>query len=191
MIDTTFIAGFVPALLAGSYLHEYTHAAAARLAGGRARVDHIGLYCHWEIPASKPQWVDRVINLAPYLVGLTTVTAAVGVGWQPTDALGWLAVVTWLVYALGGGIEDYALSASYQQEWRGASLSARWDGLDEWQRLGLMALGIASSAVGLQALKGALGVALVWYAGDALLVAFAAVGAWAIIGAEQAAGSGE
>lgn len=190
MTSLTLLAGLVPSMLAGAYAHEYTHALAARLAGGRARVDHIGLFCHWEIPASRPRWVDRLINLAPALVGLGVAVVAVAIGWRPTDAPGWLAVTAWTVYALLGGVEDYALSASYQQDGRGVSLSARWDGLDAWQRLGWLGLGIFASAVMLKGLP-ALRETTWWYVGDALLLAGAVVAAWAMVQAEQSVVSGE
>lgn len=108
-------------VIAGA-LHEATHAAAARLLGGRvvdAGRDGWQLYVDWQPPAGYSTTDVRLVQLAPALVGW-----AVGLvwlaryGWPSLSPAGIVGVLGWAVYTIGGGLEDYSTAraaASYEK----------------------------------------------------------------------------
>lgn len=106
----------------GGLLHEATHAAAARLLGGRVAGftrEGWAIYTHWT-PADGMTTLDvRLVQLAPALLGW-----AVGVvwvlrhGWPDLSPTAAVAVLGWAVYTIGGGASDYSLAraaAAYEQ----------------------------------------------------------------------------
>jgi hypothetical protein len=93
-----FAAGFVLVNL----LHEPTHYLAAKLLGCDAQLT-IGSEFGTEfvVPDDKPRWVDRVILLAPTLLGLAVGIAYVALfGWPAATGLTAVGAILWAYYAL-------------------------------------------------------------------------------------------
>lgn len=108
------VAGIFGALIGGAVLHELTHAATARLVGARVHtVDLWGLEVVYELPVTDPMWKDRVINLAPQLVGGSVAAGYLGVVGVPALSVGSaVALLGWTCYTLFGGLEDYSLAVA-------------------------------------------------------------------------------
>lgn len=158
---TLAYAGLVfGALLGGMIAHELTHVAAAYAAGGRGHVHWRAFFSlsgtvpvTWEIPASHPRWVDRLINLSPLLTGLTAAALATAVDVLPAfDFTGLPVLVGWAFYTLGGGLADYVPAAARGDEWW-------WSRRASYERMGLMGValllaGAASQSIFVQTCTG-------------------------------------
>lgn len=110
--------GILGGLIAAGVLHELTHAAAARLLGARVHdIDLINMHVTWEIDARASLWRDRVINLAPQLVGLTVALLVLATGVDVLTRSFVPVVVAWAWYTLGGGMADYRLAVARGDGW--------------------------------------------------------------------------
>lgn len=101
------------AAVIGGLLHEATHAAAARLLGGRVLDvgrDGWALYVDWESTAGMTTLDVRLVQLAPALLGWSVAAAWIARhGWPTLSPTSIAALVGWAVYTVGGGLEDYSL----------------------------------------------------------------------------------
>lgn len=107
--------------LVAAALHEATHAAAAHVVGGR--VERVGLtsigapFVEWREPADADDATIRFVQLAPAIVGWGSLLAILGTrGWPSLSVASALGFWIWAVYTLGGGIEDYSLAHSRQEQ---------------------------------------------------------------------------
>lgn len=95
-------------------LHEATHAAAARLVGGRVvdwGFDGWSLYVDWAAPHGIESWTVRSVQLAPAIVGWAVAGVWVARnGWPELSPWGVIGVLGWAVYTIGGGLEDYSVA---------------------------------------------------------------------------------
>lgn len=116
------------AVLAGAYAHEYTHVAAFRALGGRAKVRHLDLTVEWAMPDELGTWRDRLGALAPALVGWLVAAVALATGSVPEPGIETLWMwAGWGIYTLHGGLSDYSMGLA-----RGGALL---DLEDHWRRL--------------------------------------------------------
>lgn len=108
----------IGAALGAAIAHELTHAAAAKILGGHVRkVDLIGLTVDWEMPAHLSTWRDRLIGLAPQLVGGAIAAGTHFGGFAPGLSVETSPLyLAWGVYALHGGAEDFSLAIAHGRE---------------------------------------------------------------------------
>lgn len=142
MIGT--IATVVGGAVAGAVLHEATHAVAAKLAGATSvRLYLADLAVEYRMPAGEPTWKDRLVNLAPQLVGVGALLGALVVGYRPSGVSGVAVVLGWAVYTLLGGVEDYSLAAAHGEQRPLSSAREWWTGLGSTGREAAMAIGLS------------------------------------------------
>lgn len=104
------------AAVIGGLLHEATHAAAARLLGGRVidvGRDGWALYVDWESTPGMTTLDVRLVQLAPALFGWSV--AAVWLarnGWPNLSPATIVSILGWAIYTVGGGLEDYSFARS-------------------------------------------------------------------------------
>lgn len=116
-LSVRLAGGIIATLLAGSILHELTHALVARLFGADVEIDWLHLNVWYAVDESRSKLVDRVINLAPQIVGATVAGLYyLAMGLPPATVTGALAALAWTVYTLLGGVEDYSLQAAHGHE---------------------------------------------------------------------------
>ena len=93
------------AFVSAAWLHELTHAAAARALGADVlRVDLGALHVdyRWREPAPRR---DRLVKLAPAIVGIATLPLLTLL-WAGQLTIGVaIAAVSWVIYTLNGGTE--------------------------------------------------------------------------------------
>lgn len=103
-----FAALLLGGMVAAAVLHEATHAAAVVAVGGKVRqVSLRTLDVYWALDDGEPLWKDRVIGLAPMVLGLAVAVGALAVGMVPEGRTGIILAASWAIYTLFGGVEDY------------------------------------------------------------------------------------
>jgi len=105
MISTAFQLGIGAGIIAsGAFVHELTHAAAAKLLGGRVlNVDLIRLHVDIQMPTATR---NRLMLLAPGIVGMGLSPLLVWL-WMSRAPLVFKGAVSiaWVLYTLNGGTE--------------------------------------------------------------------------------------
>lgn len=95
----------IGAPVVGAWLHELTHAAAARLLGGEVHsVDLLSLFVDFEFDPRAPVR-EQLVLLAPAIVGIAIAPIAL-IFWSGSVSpwtLVW--VLAWVVYTLNGGAQ--------------------------------------------------------------------------------------
>lgn len=104
------------ATVVAALLHELTHAAAALAVGGdieRVGMTRWGPFLEWREPSDCDVATVRFVQLAPAIIGWTSLLAILAIhGWPTLSIASMLGLWTWGVFTLGGGIEDYSLAHS-------------------------------------------------------------------------------
>jgi hypothetical protein len=145
MVDSSLFAlALLPVAFAvGTVAHELTHYLAARLLGVAAWVEPPTTVAY-QI-TGVPRWRQRLVGLAPQLVGATVGLvwlALEGVPWSPAGLVG---LAAWAMYTTGGWADVSLAAAHGKTPWP----VRRWLGLDDDARLAcrLAAGGVVAAAL--------------------------------------------
>lgn len=114
-LTPALVGALLAGILVGVSAHELTHWATARLLGCPATISLRGwkpcvLY---EVPVERGFWVERVVGLAPIASGLVGAAAWIAVVGPPTGPYAPAVGLGWVIFALGGGLEDYSVATAH------------------------------------------------------------------------------
>ena len=120
-----FIAALVLALVAGSIFHELTHALVAKAAGADIHFEWPPAVVY-ALPVDTSKRADRLIGIAPQLIGGTFAAWYLLARGIPSGSVGAVGVVGWCMY-VWGSVSDLSV-----REAHGGTHPAR----ERWEALG-------------------------------------------------------